>query len=369
MKKILITGSLGFIGKNLIAHLRDKSYGEILTFNRNQNEEVLINLIHQADVIVHLAGSNRPSEVSDFSKINVDLTKSICKAISSSMRTIPVIFTSSTQIEQSNPYGASKLLAEEILQDFSTANNNPIAVFRLPGVFGKWCKPNYNSVVATFCYNIANNLPIQIHDSKKELSLVYIDDVVNKLIQTINASWQGISRLSVNPLYLITIGELANLIEGFNQKRLAGKVDRVGDGLLRALYSSYLSYLPPEQFSYKVPESSDARGRFIEVLKTPDCGQFSFFTALPGMTRGDHYHHSKTEKFIVVQGEALFRFRNIITNETYEILTTSAKPQIVDSIPGWSHNIRNIGENDLIVMVWANEIFNRELPDTIPSKV
>jgi UDP-2-acetamido-2,6-beta-L-arabino-hexul-4-ose reductase len=239
-------------------------------------------------------------------------------------------------------------------------------------VFGKWCKPNYNSVVATFCYNIARGLPIQIHDPQAPLTLVYIDDVIERFIQLMDGAEaatdiDGFS--TVTPQYTIMVGEVANLIMRFKQSRETLLIERVGNGLVRALYATYVSYLPKEAFTYPVPQHSDTRGVFVEMLKTPDCGQFSFFSAHPGVTRGEHYHHSKTEKFLVIKGSARFGFRHVMTNETYEVFTSGEKPHVVETIPGWVHDITNIGEEEMLVMLWANENFDLDRPDTIACKV
>jgi UDP-2-acetamido-2,6-beta-L-arabino-hexul-4-ose reductase len=244
----------------------------------------------------------------------------------------------------------------------------PAVIFRLPGVFGKWCKPNYNSVVATFCHNIARGLPIQINDPMAHLSLVYLDDVISALIDAIDAP-TGTSEGVVLPEYTTTLGELADQILAFEHCRSSLITERVGTGLVRALYATYISYLPEERFSYELPQYSDPRGVFVEMLKTIDSGQFSYFTAGPGITRGGHYHHSKTEKFLVIKGKALFRFRHLLTNEFIVFHVAGEQARVVDTIPGWSHDITNVGNDEMIVMLWANEIFDRKNPDTVTNEV
>jgi len=244
-----------------------------------------------------------------------------------------------------------------------------VYVYRLPGVFGKWCKSNYNSVVATFCHNISHDLPIQVNNPDFELSLVYIDDVVEEFIKVIQGDRSDGKVPSVRPEYKIKLGDLADQIKIFRESRDSLITEKVGSGLVRKLYSTYLSYISPEQFAYLIPSHVDERGMFAEILKTKDSGQFSFFTAGPGVTRGGHYHHSKTEKFLVVQGEVKFGFRHIISNESYEIITSSKELKIVETVPGWSHDITNIGTEEIIVMLWANEIFDPDNPDTIAHKV
>jgi UDP-2-acetamido-2,6-beta-L-arabino-hexul-4-ose reductase len=242
-------------------------------------------------------------------------------------------------------------------------------VFRLLGVFGKWCKPNYNSVVATFCHNIARGLPIQVNDPSATVRLVYVDEVVSAFIAALDSPNAGCARGVVHPEYAVTLGELASQIRAFNNCRTTLETERVGTGLVRALYATYVSYLPNERFAYEVPQHTDPRGVFVEMLKTPDCGQFSYFTAHPGVTRGGHYHHTKTEKFLVIKGEALFRFRHLLTNEIVELHMSGVKPEVVDTIPGWVHDITNVGSGEMVVMLWANENFNRERSDTVASKV
>lgn len=371
--RILVTGANGFIGKNLVVRLKEQANITVSTFMRGDNAVLLPQLMPQVDAVVHLAGENRPAEHAAFAQVNAELTSDLCKAIKkefqSTGRHIPLVLASSTQAECDNPYGRSKLAAEVAVQSLAMETGNPCVIFRLPGVFGKWCKPNYNSVVATFCHNIARDLPIQINDTTASLRLVYVDDVVTSLLGALAAPARGCVRADVAPEYTTTLGELATQIRAFNDCRSTLMVERVGSGLIRALYATYVSYLPNEKFSYAVPQHGDPRGVFVELLKTPDSGQFSYFTAHPGITRGGHYHHTKTEKFLVIKGEALFRFRHLLTNEFVELRTSGSTPVVVDTIPGWTHDITNVGNDEMVVMLWANENFDRENPDTVASKV
>lgn len=367
--RVLVTGSHGFIGKNLVVWLGEQADTEVLQFVRGDTLDSLSALIAQADAVVHLAGENRPKDLADFALVNTDLTKALCDAIRKTGRTIPLILSSSTQAEMDNPYGQSKRAAEQVVEQFAGETGNPVMIYRLPGVFGKWCKPNYNSVVATFCHNIAHDLPIQISDPAAQVRLVYVDDVVSEFLHALANMSAGVKRGMVEPEYTITLGDLAAQIQAFKNCRTSLVSERVGTGLTRALYATYVSYLPTSKFAYDLPRYGDERGVFVEMLKTPDCGQFSFFTAHPGITRGGHYHHSKTEKFLVIKGAARFGFRHVVTNETYELVTSGDKPQVVDTIPGWVHDITNVGEDEMVVMLWANEIFDRERPDTIACKV
>lgn len=367
--RVLVTGSRGFIGKNLVVLLSEQVDLEVLQFARGDSPDTLSSLVAQADAVVHLAGENRPKDVADFALVNADLTKALCTAISATGRKIPLILASSAQAELDNPYGQSKRAAEQVVEQFVDETGNPVVIYRLPGVFGKWCRPNYNSVVATFCHNIANDLPLQINDPAACLRLVYVDDVVAEFLSGLQNMAEGVRWGEVVPEFLITLGELAQQVEAFRNCRNSLVAERVGTGLTRALYSTYVSYLPPAKFIYDLPRYGDERGVFVEMLKTPDCGQFSFFTAPPGVTRGGHYHHSKTEKFLVIKGSARFGFRHVVTDETYEIFTSGDKPQVVETVPGWAHNITNVGLDEMVVMLWANEIFDRNHPDTIACKV
>ena len=365
---ILVTGSNGFIGKNLIIRLNELGISSEV-FTRKDSTKDLQELIKKSDFVIHLAGENRPEDENDFEVVNSGLTSLICDEIRLIEKNIPIILASSMQAEHDNLYGKSKLSAEISIKNLTNDTGNSSYIYRLPGVFGKWCKPNYNSVVATFCHNISHNLPIQVNNPDFELSLVYIDDVVEEFVKIIQGAKGDKKELSVQPEYKIKLGDLADQIKIFKESRDSLISEKVGSGLIRKLYSTYLSYLSPEKFAYSIPSYGDERGMFAEMLKTKESGQFSFFTAKPGVTRGGHYHHSKTEKFLVVQGKVRFGFRQVALDETYEIITTSKELKIVETVPGWAHDITNIGTEDIIVMLWANEIFDPENPDTIAHKV
>jgi UDP-2-acetamido-2,6-beta-L-arabino-hexul-4-ose reductase len=367
--KILITGADGFIGKNLVAVLSERPDLEMLPFIRETTAEQLRQYVSQADCIFHLAGVNRPVDPADFTVGNAELTQTLCELAAQSGRRVPIIYTSSIQAEKDNPYGKSKREAELALTALAERMKGGVHIFRLPNVFGKWCRPNYNSVVATFCHNICRDLPIQINDPDAEVTLVYIDDVIKRFVEVMDRQADEELFAKVEPQYVTTVGELAEQISAFKHSRQTLITERVGSGLARALYATYVSYLPPAAFSYTIPQYGDPRGVFVEMLKTPDSGQFSYFTAHPGITRGGHYHHSKTEKFLVIKGEARFGFRHIVTNEYYAIDTSGSKPEIVETVPGWTHDITNIGQDEMIVMLWANEIFDRERPDTYARPV
>ena len=365
--KILVTGSDGFVGKNLCLAISERNELQCLPINRSSSEQELRDAISEADVIVHLAGVNRPLDPKEFSEVNADFTQRLCELIVQSSRKLPLVITSSIQAASNNPYGLSKKAAEDAVLAYGLETGSPVRVYRLPNVFGKWCKPNYNSVVATFCHNIANDLPISISDRDVVLSLVHVDDLVAELLFFAECFGSEVGFFDINPVYQATVGEIADQVYSFSHVRENLITEPVGAGFTRALYSTYISYLPSDKFSYSVKKYSDPRGTFVEMLKTKDSGQFSYFSAYPGITRGGHYHHSKTEKFLVIRGKALFKFRHVLTDETYSIVTCGEVPIIVETIPGWAHDITNTGDEEMIVMLWANEIFDRNKPDTIAA--
>lgn len=374
--RVLITGARGFIGRNLIHHLKRRETLQIVTFTREDADDELLRRIAGVDFVFHLAGVNRPQDPGALKIGNLEFTKKLCAAVSTearaSGRKITMLYTSSTQAGLGNPYGESKREAEILLRRLASDTGTQIHLFRLPNVFGKWCRPNYNSAVATFCHNTARGLPIKVNDPAAPLRLVYIDDVVSTFLQLLGGAKlacdsAGFAR--VEPEYVTTVGKVAELIRQFRAGRQTLVVERVGCGFLRALYSTYMSYLPPREFSYQIPSHKDARGVLVEVLKTSDSGQFSYFTAPSGVTRGGHYHHTKTEKFLVIRGRACFRFKHIDTGETHELTVEGSRPEVVETVPGWSHDITNVGQDEMVVMLWANEIFNQQSPDTYTSSL
>jgi len=369
--KVLITGVDGFIGKNLQLCLAERKDVQVVCFTREHDLAQLPGMMQGVNFVFHLAGINRPKDLQEFVSGNVDLTQALCKAVATVVQStgepIPVFYTSSVQARCDNPYGKSKRGAEDALHVLAASHQVPLHIFRLPNVFGKWCKPNYNSAVATFCHNIARGLPIQVNDPDASITLVYIDDVINRFLQLLDGAdtlpdADGFE--SVTPQYTATVGFLAQQIQNFKESRETLMTERVGTGLVRALYSTYVSYLPVEMFAYAVAQHDDPRGVFVEMLKTPDAGQFSYFTAHPGITRGGHYHHTKTEKFLVIKGRARFKFRHMQTGESYQLLTSGEKAEVVETVPGWTHDITNIGTDEMVVMLWANEVFDRARPDT-----
>jgi UDP-2-acetamido-2,6-beta-L-arabino-hexul-4-ose reductase len=371
MAKVLITGADGFIGKNLQLHLAERKADQVVCFTRQQSVAQLPDLLLDVDFVFHLAGINRPQDPAEFTTGNAGLTDALCQAVAAvaqqTGRKVPVVFASSIQAAQVNPYGQSKQAAEAALFALQAQHGVPVHVCRLVNVFGKWARPNYNSAVSTFCHNVARGLPITINNPAAPVQLVYVDDVCQRFLQLLDGALpmtdaQGFE--PVGPVYATTVGELADTINGFSVSRQTLLTERVGTGLLRALYSTYVSYLPTDAFAYTVPQHGDPRGVFVEMLKTPDCGQFSYFTAHPDITRGGHYHHSKTEKFLVIKGQARFKFRHMHTGEAYELHTSGDKAEVVETVPGWTHDITNIGTEEMVVMLWANEVFDRQRPDT-----
>lgn len=365
---VVITGADGFIARNLSVGLRERGH-EVVPFTRSDPPERLDALVAGADAVVHLAGENRPADTDAFAAVNVGLTRAVCAAIERSGRAIPLVVSSSRQATSDTPYGRSKRGGEQEVKQMVARKGGRAAIFRLPNVFGKWSRPAYNSAVATFCHNLARGLPITVNEPAAALQLVYIDDVVAALLGACDDMPPGISWPSVAPEYQTTVGEVAEVLRGFAAGRAQMIADEVASGLKRALYATYISFLPTGDFAYQIPAHTDPRGTFVEFLKTRAAGQFSFFTAHPGITRGGHYHHSKTEKFLIVAGRARFRFTQILTGEHHQLETSADRPVVVETIPGWSHDVTNIGDDTMIAMVWANEVFDPQQPDTVAAPV
>lgn len=361
---IVVTGAQGFIGKNLCVMLAEKGHGSVVQIDRDTSVRAIKDALSTADFVYHLAGVNRPKEEFEFTTGNADFTEFVVNELKGNGRNTAIMLSSSIQASLDNAYGVSKAQAETLVADYGKETGAGAFICRFPNVFGKWCRPNYNSFVATFCHNIVNNIDINIHDPSAPVNLVYIDDVCYTLIALLEDSVEsGFKQVPVE--YNTTVGEVAELLKAFKESRDTLVTEHVGTGLTRALYSTYLSYFEPSKFHYTLPKYSDNRGVFCEMLKTKESGQFSFFTAHKGITRGGHYHHTKNEKFLVIKGEALFKFEHVITGERYEFTVNSDEATVIETVPGWSHDVTNIGEEELIVMLWANEIFDREAPDTI----
>lgn len=371
MKSVLITGAKGFIGKNLCVVLKRRADVELIEFDIDSPEGLLDESLSKVDVIFHLAGVNRPERVEEFTEGNFDLTMRICSTLKRLGRKPLLLLSSSMQASLDNPYGVSKRQAEEEVFAFGEKTGAQIAVFRLPGVFGKWCRPNYNSVVATFCHNIAHDLPIAISDPAKEIQLVYIDDVVRSFVDVMDGMppfTEG-KYCQVKPTYRITLGALVQTIQNFRESRISLTVPDVSNPLVHALYATYISYLPTDAFAYALTQRTDPRGELAELLKSPHIGQIFVSRTRPGITRGHHYHDTKVEKFVVLEGDAVIRFRQILGGDIIEYPVSGHAFCVVDIPPGYTHSIENVGNKDLIVLFWADEIFNPDIPDTFGMTV
>ncbi len=366
---VVVTGHKGFIGHNLMVRLKECRKIKAVGIDSKTTADLRQKALMAAQVVVHLAGVNRPQKLGDFAKVNTGFTQTLCEELKALGRPVPIIFSSSAQAALTNPYGISKFNAEQAIANYGKATGAGFALLRLWNVFGKWAQPNYNSVVATFCHNISRGLPVEVHDAAAKLRLVYIDDVVDSILALIAGNVPVAGEFSVGPVHETTVGELLAIIQACANVRQTREIPKVGDGFTRQVYATYLSYIPSEQFAYRLSTQGDSRGMFAEVLRTAESGQISVFTAHPGKTRGGHYHHTKNEKFLVVQGRARFRFRNLKDGTFFEVIVEAPVPQIVDTVPGWIHDITNIGESQLIVLLWANEAFDPAHPDTIPAQV
>jgi len=363
---ILSTGSNGFIGRNLMAWLERQPEHQVWGFDKGNTQEELEQALAMADFIVHLAGVNRPQSDDEFRSGNVDLTAQVCDHLMALSRPVPLILASSTQALLDNPYGVSKRQAEEVVARYAAQSGAPVMIYRLPNVFGKWCRPNYNSVVATFCYKIARDLPITISDPARELELVHVDDVVEAFLSEISGQRSEIrvEYREVRPTYRVTLGQLAELIQSFRESRRTLQVPNFADTFARKLYGTYLSYLAQEDFAYSLDKKCDPRGCLAEFVKSASFGQIFVSRTWPGITRGNHYHHTKAEKFLVVQGEAVIRFRHIRGGEVIEYRVRGEDLRVVDIPPGYTHSIENVGASELVTLFWASEVLDQSRPDT-----
>jgi UDP-2-acetamido-2,6-beta-L-arabino-hexul-4-ose reductase len=367
--KIAVTGAAGFIGKNLIVRLRETDRYEPLPLTRETSDAETRDALSKADAIIHLAGVNRPKSEAEFASGNAGATELLCSLLNATGSKAPILFASSSRASEDTPYGRSKAAAESVLLDHGTKSGSIVSLFRLPNVFGKWSRPNYNSAVATFCHNVAHALPTTVHDPASPVTLVYVDDVIDQFVRLIESPPRESGYCEVAPVYPTSVGALAETIQGFRSKRERFVVDTVGGGLERALYATYISTLEPAAFAYPLIKHEDKRGWFSEFVKTESAGQVSVFTAHPGVTRGGHYHHTKTEKFLVVQGEALFKFRHVTNDATHDIRINGSTLTVVETVPGWAHDVTNVGDGLMVCVLWANEAFDPAKPDTIAHKV
>lgn len=363
--KILVTGAKGFIGKNLIAELRNRKYEDILEFDKDTETALLDRYAEECDFVFHLAGINRPQVEEEFLEGNYGFTTLLLDKLKENANKAPILITSSIQAELENTYGKSKKAAEEVLFSYEEETGSMAFVYRLPNVFGKWCRPNYNSAVATFCYNIANDLEIKVNDLSVVMNLVYIDDVVEEFINALEGRENKLGKYCAIPVvHTVTLGKIVELIQSFKGSRVTLSVPNMSNEFEKKLYSTYLSYLPKDQFSYPLKMNIDQRGSFTEFLRTPDRGQVSINISRPGITKGNHWHHTKNEKFLVVKGKGLIQFRLIGSDEIINYHVTGEKLEVVDIPTGYTHNIINEGESDMVTVMWANEAFNPGKPDT-----
>lgn len=372
MHTVLVTGASGFIGKNLCVHLGNRADLTVLTAGRGTSEATLEDAISVADTVIHLAGVNRPLSNSDFDHGNVCYTKMLTKLLASSVRPRRVIFTSSVQAETDSPYGCSKRRAEDCLRELSSSHPMHVSVFRLKNVFGKWCRPNYNSVVATFCHNIANALPIEIHDPHRLLELIFIDDVVRAIERELLLpldEYSFLFRGNDIPSTTISLGELASQIQSFREMHTNLLIPDCSSKFSHQLYSTYLNYVGPDSAGYRLPARQDTRGSLAEFIKSKTAGQIFVSRTRPGATRGNHFHHTKTEKFLVLEGEGLIQLRELNGQAIVEHRVSGSDYYVVDIPPGYTHSITNVGARDMVTLFWASELFDPNNTDTFPLAV
>ena len=363
--RILVTGANGFIGKNLIAELKNRGYEEIYPVDIDTPHEDLVDYCKHCEFVFHLAGVNRPENVEEFMVGNFGFTGVLLDELKAAGNKAPVLITSSVQAKLDNPYGISKKAGEDLMFSYSKETGAPVFVYRLTNVFGKWSRPNYNSAVATFCNNIAAGLPIKVNDPSVVMKLVYIDDVVDEFIAAMLGKANIVEGFGTVPVeHTIELGKIADLIYSFKESRKDFSVPDFSNEFEKKLYSTYLSFLPKDEFAYTLDKKCDNRGSFTEFIRTNDRGQVSVNVAKPGITKGNHWHHTKNEKFLVVSGEAEIAFRKVGDTEVITYRVTGDEMKVVDIPCGYTHNIKNVGETDLVTVMWANEAFNPDKPDT-----
>lgn len=363
--KILVTGAKGFMGKNLVCNLKCANH-EVYEYDIDTPETELDAFCADCEFVFNLAGINRPKEESKFMEGNFGFASVLLGYLKKHNNKCPIAVSSSTQAVLDNPYGRSKLAGENLLREYSKETGAQVYIYRFPNVFGKWCRPNYNSAVATFCNNIANDLPITVNDPTTELTLVYIDDIVEELFRALDGHPTIDGDVCVVPVtYKATLGKITDLLYSFRDSRKTLSVANQSDGFEKKLYATYLSYLPTDKFSYPLKMNCDNRGSFTEIIRTAERGQFSVNISKPGITKGNHWHNTKNEKFLVVSGKGVIRFRKPDSDEVYEYFVSGDKLEVIDIPTGYTHNIENIGETDLVTFMWANECFDPEKPDTI----
>lgn len=361
MTKVLITGGSGFLGRNLAAHLRARNDCEIFLVDHQKISGDLKEWLRVADVVFHLGGIYRSTDPRDFDRENVGFTEQICQLLIQAKRAPKVVFESSVQADTDTPYGVSKREAERILRAFGALTGAAVQIYRLKGLFGKWCAPNHNSVTATFCYNIAHELPIIISNPAIEIDLNYVDDVMSAFLEELEIESPGPYEIATTH---IRLDDLAGRIQAFHEADTTLRLPDFADPFNRALYATYLSYVPPDARRYTLLSKSDVRGSLAEFIKSDHSGQFFISRTKPGVTRGNHYHHTKTEKFVVVEGDGSIRMRAIEGCAVQEYTVNGCEYQVIDIPPGFTHSITNVGDGDLVTLFWASEVFNPDSPDT-----
>ncbi len=372
MIEVLITGAKGFIGKNLVVHLDNRSDIHLHKFDHGDSLESLELALKSSEVVFHLAGVNRPTDMAEFAQGNRDFTGKMLEILRRLDRSPLFMLTSSIQAELDNPYGKSKKEAEELILEFYKDTPEQVYIFRLTNVFGKWCRPFYNSVVATFCHQLSHGEEIRIDDATKQIEFVYIDDLVSTCLSIVEGNFKGSSNrpfVTMQPTYRVELGDLADRLRFVASIRKTGLLPDLFDPMNKYLYATYLSYLEADDFAYQLEKKSDDRGYLFELLKSAHFGQMFVSRTYPGISRGNHYHHTKVEKFVVVEGQAKISFRQILGNQSFDYLVEGSECRVVDIPPGYTHSITNIGETDLITLFWANEIFDANHPDTTFLKV
>lgn len=365
--KILVTGANGFIGKDFISFLSEVKDVEVIKVDREHTLESVKDELNDVSFVFHLAGVNRPKDVKEFYEGNADLTSELVNILKSVNSSAPIIYSSSTQAILDNDYGKSKKAAEDIIREYG----NGSMIFRLHNVFGKWCKPNYNSVVATFCYKVSHNEEITVNDENTKLELIYIDDICKEFLKVIKGerSAENIDGIYyINPRYTVTLGELANQIKEFKYNTSTIYVPKTGNDFVKKLYSTYISYVPLEDVKSALKMNIDDRGSFTELIRTSDSGQFSVSFSKPGIVRGNHYHHTKLERFIVIKGTAKVNFTHVVTGENIEFIVSGDKIEAITIPVGYTHSIENIGNDEMILAIWCNELFDEKYPDTYFKK-
>jgi len=362
--RILITGGRGFLGRNLAVHLLERKDCETRIFDQENSVEDLKNWLLEADIIFHLAGVNRPQDPIDFERGNAGLTEQVCQFLRENQRSPKIVFSSSIQAELDNPYGASKAKAESVLRQFFSDTGACVRIYRLKNLFGKWCRPNYNSVTATFCHNIANDLPISVSDPAREVELSYVDDVIAAFLAEIDGGQtSGLAGANM-PANRIQLGDLAGRIQAFHEMRSTLALPDFAEWFNRGLYATYLSYVPPAARQHNLEIRSDDRGSLAEFIKQKHFGQIFVSRTKPGVTRGNHYHHTKTEKFFVVEGHGLIRMRSLEGGPVEEYSVTGSAYQVIDIPPGFTHSITNVGTEEMVTLFWSSEVFDPNRPDT-----